>query len=96
MAAFSLVNLLEDLNSFFLAYTALEYPSDAALVQFVIDDGVGTCSAFDLPGGELVRRGFIVGTDRETIKSKQIIVRYLRFSVGTRVSYGQLGSDTNL
>ena len=29
-------------------------------------------------------------------KSKQSNVRYLRFFVGTRVSYGQLGSDTKL
>ena len=35
---------------------ALEYPRDAALVQFVVDDGVGACSAFDLSSGELILR----------------------------------------
>ena len=54
VATFALVNLLEDLDPFFLAYAALEYPRDATLVQFIVDDGVGTCSAFDLSGGELI------------------------------------------
>ena len=35
-------------------------------------------------------------TGREILKSKQSNVHYLRLSVGTRVSYGQLGSDTKL
>ena len=56
VAAFALVNLLEDLDSFFLSYTALEYPRDAALVELVVDDGVGACSALDLPGGEQIGR----------------------------------------
>ena len=55
------MNLLENLDPFFLTHTTLDYARNAVLVQFVIDDGVGTCSTFDLPGGELVRWEFIVG-----------------------------------
>ena len=61
MATFALVNLLEDLYPLFLTYAALVYPRDATLLELVVDDGVGTCSTFDLSGNELVRREFVVG-----------------------------------
>ena len=51
----------EDCDPFFLAYTALEDARNAALVQFIVVDGVGACSMLDLPGGELVRWEFVVG-----------------------------------
>ena len=63
MAAFALMDFSENLDPFFLAYVALEYARDTAFVQFVVDDGVGTYSAFDLPGDELVRREFVVGEE---------------------------------
>ena len=55
------MNLLENPDSFFLAYAALEHPRDTALVQLVVDDSVGACSALDLSGGEFVRWQFVVG-----------------------------------
>ena len=61
VTAFALMNLLENLVPLFLTYTALKYARDAALVQLVVDVGLGTCSTFDLPGDEFVRREFVVG-----------------------------------
>ena len=54
MTAFALVNFSENLDPFLLTYATLEYARNAVLVQFVVDDGVGTCPAFDLPGDGLV------------------------------------------
>ena len=62
-----MVNFLENLDPFFLAYATLENPRDAAPVQFVVDDGVGTCSALDLPGDELIRRKLVVGEIGEEV-----------------------------
>ena len=61
MTAFALVNFSENLDPFLLTYAMLEYARNAALVQFVVDNGVGTCSTFDLHGDELVCREFVVG-----------------------------------
>ena len=61
MTAFALMDFFEDLDPFFLTYAALEYVGDTAFVRLVVDDGVGTCPAFDLPGDELVRWEFVVG-----------------------------------
>ena len=55
------MNFSEDLDPFFLTYAALEYAGDVALVQLIVDDGVRTFPAFDLPGDELVRREFVIG-----------------------------------
>ena len=65
VTAFPLVNVSEDFDLLFLAYTALEDARNAVLVQFVVDDGVGACSTLDLPSGELVCQEFVVGEVRE-------------------------------
>ena len=69
-----MVNLLENLDSFFLGHAALEDPRNAALVQFVVDDGVGTRPPFDLPGDELVCRQFVVGeVSEEGLDRKSVV-----------------------
>ena len=55
MAAFALVDLLEEDAPLSWLDAALEDAAYAALVQLVVDDGEGLGAALDLPGQDLVR-----------------------------------------
>ena len=61
MAAFSLVDVLEQAESLLPVDAALEDAAHTAFVQFVVDDGVGAGAALDLPAAHLVPRELVVG-----------------------------------
>ena len=56
MTALSLMDISEDLFSFFWLDTALKHGGYASLVQLMVDDGEGFGSPLDLSGRDLITR----------------------------------------
>ena len=54
VATLALVDFFEQLSSFSRVDAALVHTRDAALVEVVVDDGVGVGSTLDLPGQDLI------------------------------------------
>ena len=61
VAAFPLVDVLEQAESLLPADAALEKAAHTAFVQLIVDDGVGTGAALDLPAVHLVPRELVAG-----------------------------------
>ena len=61
MATLSLVYVLEETATFFRVDAALVDAGDTALVELVVDDGVGMGLALDLPSQDLILWEFAVG-----------------------------------
>jgi hypothetical protein len=59
MAAIARVDVSEDLATFIGGDAALEYPGDAAFVEFVVDDGKGLAAAHEGACLCFVRRQYL-------------------------------------